>query len=124
MRFLVDNALSPVVAEALIEAGFDTVHVRDRGLASARDVIIFELAIEERRVILSADTDFGTLLADRNADRPSVILLRRASQRRPDIQARLVLANLPSIEEDLHEGSIVVLGERSIRVRRLPIRPR
>jgi predicted nuclease of predicted toxin-antitoxin system len=38
----------------------------DLGLTAADDVTIFEYADREERVIVSADTDFGTILAMRN----------------------------------------------------------
>ena len=84
MRFLVDNSLSPVLAERLREAGHDAAHVRHYNLQNSNDDIIFERATDEDRVILSADTDFGTILALRRSQKPSVVLFRGGSPRRPD----------------------------------------
>jgi len=121
MRFLLDNNLSPKLAEPLRTAGHDVVHVRDIGLQRATDETVIDAARTDGRVLVSADTDFGTLLARSHARAPSFLLMRRASGRRAADQAALILDNLDAVRADLETGAVVVLGENRIRIRRLPI---
>jgi predicted nuclease of predicted toxin-antitoxin system len=121
MKFLIDNALSPVISEILKEHGFDSVHVRDYNMQDSDDKSIFFRAKNEDRIIISADTDFGTLLALWNYSKPSVILFRRLLTRDPIKQAEILLSNFSQIQNDLENGSVIIIEQNRIRIRRLPI---
>lgn len=121
MRFLIDNALSPAIADALRAAGHDAAHVRDDGIQGEADEVIFNRAAAEERVVVSADTDFGALLLNRRASRPSVILFRHGIERQPHRQAALLLENLPDVVQALEEGAVVALEPPRTRIRSLPL---
>jgi predicted nuclease of predicted toxin-antitoxin system len=121
MKCLIDNALSPRLAESLRQARHDAVHVREYNLQTATDETIFDRAAVEGRTIISADTDFGTILATRQSAFPSVILLRRGVSHVPEAQYELLSANLATIEPLLEQGVILIVEARRIRVRHLPI---
>lgn len=102
-------------------AGHNVAIAREVGLRTAPDEAVIEVARNEGRVLVSADTDFGAILAIFAATTPSYLLMRRAGNRRPEEQARLILDNREAVTADLEAGAIVVLGEATLRIHRLPI---
>ena len=122
MQLLVDANLSPRVAARLRDHGHDAVHVGDIGLLSASDEVILAHALTSGQVIVSADTDFGELLAVSGASRPSVVLLRSADRMTPDQQAAVLAANLPAVAAELDRGAAVSIARGRLRVRLLPVR--
>lgn len=122
MKFLIDECLSVRLAATLCAYSHDAIHVTDRGLNGKSDTDVMALAVAENRIVISADTDFGELLAASGTAAPSLILLRGFGGR-PDTRIRVILANLAQLEEYLRAGAIVVINERRIRIRLLPIEP-
>ncbi|HET7406243.1 MAG TPA: DUF5615 family PIN-like protein [Mycobacteriales bacterium] len=122
MKFLVDQNISRRVVEGLIAAGHDAVHVADLGMSRAADAKILGAAVDGDRIIISADTDFGTLLSLSGDIRPSVLLIRRPTGRRAADLTALILANLEAVGDALGQGAVVVLHNERVRVRLLPLR--
>ncbi len=83
---------------------------------------ILDRALLEQRVIISHDTDFGTLLAIRGLARPSFVLIRSSDPLSTDEIARLLLANFDTMAADLNAGAIVTFARGHLRARRLPVR--
>lgn len=121
MRFLLDECLSARLTVLLTDAGHDAVHIGDVGLFGAPDDEVMRAAAADSRVLVSADTDFGELLAAGRALGPSFILFRRSRRLAKD-QIAVLIANLHEFETDLDAGAVVVLTDDRIRVRRLPLR--
>lgn len=74
-------------------------------------------ALADSLIIITADTDFGELLAVAGAVGPSVVLLRSADRLSPDEQAALLAANLPVVASELDTGAVVSIARGRLRVR-------
>jgi predicted nuclease of predicted toxin-antitoxin system len=121
VKFLVDANLADRVARLLENAGHEAVHVRALGMGRDTDAEIFEKAVELGAIVVSEDTDFGALLAQRGTGLPSLVLLRTADPLTPEQQASLIVSELPLVRDDLAQGAILVLGRGRARLRPLPI---
>jgi hypothetical protein len=63
MKFLVDMNLSPSWVSFLADAGFAAVHWSKVGRGDAPDIEVMQWAAEHDHVVLTADLDFGAILA-------------------------------------------------------------
>jgi predicted nuclease of predicted toxin-antitoxin system len=107
MKFLVDNQLPATLARWLAAKDHDAVHVLDCGLDSAHDIVIWERAASEKRIVISKDEDFFHL-ANRPGDFGCLLWVRMGNCRTPALLARFD-ASLPHIEQAFSEGSRIVM---------------
>lgn len=76
MKFLIDEDLSPKVAERLrLDDGLDVIHVRDRGLLGASDPVILQRAYDEDRILVTANVKDFQRLARARELHPGIVLV-------------------------------------------------
>lgn len=63
MRFLADMGISQSTSKWLKGKGHDAIHLREQGLQRISDTEIIKKAVEEDRIILTCDLDFGDIMA-------------------------------------------------------------
>jgi predicted nuclease of predicted toxin-antitoxin system len=120
MKFLVDMALSPKTAQFLRESGYEAIRANEIGLARAKDMEIMEYAADNDMVVVTADLDFGEILAYTKRNKPSMIIFRLRNPS-PDHVNSLLSSILQRIEEPLEKGSIIIVEDDRVRIRELPI---
>src|ERR1700736_4377606 len=117
MNFMADESCAGPVLRALREAGHDVVAIAEvaRG---ATDEQVLERALNEKRVLITEDRDFGELVYARGRSSAGVILLRfhrRAFRTKPATVLEAV-AKLGSRPRD----AFTVIEPGRVRISRRP----
>ena len=120
MRFLIDMNLSPRWCALLAAAGWESVHWSDVGVASAPDHEIMQWALNDNRVVLTHDLDYGATLAATQASGPSVVQVRTQDVRAQTL-APLLIPLLQQYENELDTGALLIVDQGKSRVRLLPL---
>ncbi len=120
IKILLDQGLPRSLTLLFLQEGIDAVHVGERGASQAKDEEIIALAQREKRIIVTMDADFHTILAISAATTPSVIRIRKEKLKAPELH-QLLLIVLERCGDDLTEGAAVTVDEKRIRVRRFPL---
>ncbi|MGB8356093.1 MAG: DUF5615 family PIN-like protein [Chthoniobacteraceae bacterium] len=120
MKLLLDQGTPRSAATILRQAGFDTVHTGEIGLAEAEDSEIIRQAADQNRVVVTLDADFHTQLALTQASGPSVVRIRFEGLRGEPF-CRLLQNVLRQCADDLEAGAMISVNDFQIRIRRLPV---
>jgi len=116
-KILADENLHPEVVAYLRQLGHDVKDVREAGLAGSLDEEILSFAHAEGRLVLTHDSDFGTIVFTQLADFLGIIYLRPGH-----ISPAFTIASIDTLLDldiNLERRSIVVVEhkEDSIKIR-------
>jgi predicted nuclease of predicted toxin-antitoxin system len=120
MKFLIDMNLSPEWVGYLARAGFEAVHWSTVGAADAADTEVMQWAVTRSYILLTADLDFGAILAATQGTRPSVIQIRSDLLTTGAIGAAVVTA-IRQTEQELLTGALISIDAGRARLRILPL---
>ena len=123
MKILVDMNLSPGWIDFLVGAGFEAVHWSTIGRGDEPDVVVMRWATEHGHIVLTADLDFGAILAATQRRQPSVIQIR-ADVPTPTAVGEAVLAAIRQARDELDRGAILSVDVARARLRVLPFNVR
>lgn len=116
---LLDENIHPAVASGLVALGCDVVTVASRDAAGATDEEVLAIANAEGRVVVTHDSDFGTLTVRGGRDVVGIIYLRPGH-----INPGIVLQMLAVVNEvdAVAEPPFIVVAERKEREVRVRLR--
>jgi predicted nuclease of predicted toxin-antitoxin system len=112
--------LPPSLARWLGTCGHDAVHAIDLNLDRAADAEIITRAVQEQRVIVTADLDYPRLLSLGQRSQPGLILFRGGYWAEADLLERMD-AVLRAVQPADIMSSIIVVDRGRIRRRKLPV---
>jgi predicted nuclease of predicted toxin-antitoxin system len=116
MRILADENIPGTTVRQLRDGRHDVLWIR-QSFPGMADVDIMKLAVEEQRIIVTFDKDFGELAVTSKDQNPPGVILLRISKRSPSFIAETVERVL-GVRDDW-EGHLAVIDDTHIRMRPL-----
>jgi predicted nuclease of predicted toxin-antitoxin system len=117
MRLLADENMPGPVVAALRKAGHDVFWIKE-SMPGADDPVVLDLAQQQERIVVTADTDFGALAFRAGLPAQCGIVLIRLDWTDPDTDNQTVVGALTSRED--WSGLFAVVESDRVRVRPLP----
>ncbi len=115
MRFLADESCDFSVVRALREAGHDVLAIVEI-LPAAADLEVIKLALEEKRILLTEDKDFGQLVHAHGQKIHAVVFMRYPARVRKNLSRDIV--RLAKFHGRKLAGCFVVVEPARIRFSR------
>jgi predicted nuclease of predicted toxin-antitoxin system len=116
MAFKVDENLPVELADLLRQAGYDAVTVFKQHLEGSTDSDIASVCQEERRVLVTLDTDFADIRAYPPAQFPGLIVLRLHRQDKPHV-LEVLERLIPLLSSEPLEHLLWIVEETRVRIR-------
>ena len=117
--FLTDENINPIIVESLRQRGCDVFDVNEQRLSGNTDAFLLNLATNQNRVVLTHDSDFGTLVIADGKPFIGIVYLKPGH-----ILPQFTLQSLDAIfkEVDLIENPFIIVAKHNGMTTRVRVR--
>jgi predicted nuclease of predicted toxin-antitoxin system len=119
MKFLLDANVELRLARLLTSEGHDVKTIALDYTANLKDYDVLSLAVQQKRILITNDSDFGELVVRQQRRHHGVILFRLKNSRDISLKFRLLKALLSKHKAEIHEFFIIT--SKSVRMRKTRI---
>lgn len=122
IKFLIDENLSPYLAEYLRKLNYEAFAVREVGLKGKSDVDLVRWIQKEDAVLVTADLDFGEFFYWQSLGKFGVIIIRSKSQKYKAHRQILEYLHKENVLKDKAlKNSLIIVSEGRYRWRKFVI---
>lgn len=116
LKILADECVYKKTVLFLKSQGYDIISIKDLGLSGANDRVVLEEANKSNRILLTADQDFGNIIAYPPETHKGIIVLKTLKNEEESIHFNL-LKVLNEVEPALLAKSLIVVDSNKYRIR-------
>jgi len=113
MKFLLDSCISKFAVDDLRKAGHDVMWVPELKKDPGDDAIL-SWSVEEKRILVTADKDFGDLIFV--FEKPHYTIVRLVGIR-AKYQGKVILQLIDDYKDELLSGALFTVEQYRIRIR-------
>lgn len=114
LRLLTDENVSPHLVQALREAGYEVLDLKETHRFGWSDDRVLNWATSSGYIVVTHDKDFAELLKRPMVRRHAGVMLLRLHDQRPTHVATRVLSVLAQLRRRRMQNALVIVGEESV----------
>ncbi len=115
MKFITDENIATSVMKRIRKEGFDVKDIKESKLFGISDKEIIDIALNEERIIITHDKNFGNIINNPKIKHKGVIFIRLIKQN-PEKVIEIFLKALKSDLHDKFENALILLNENQTNI--------
>ena len=118
IKFVIDEDISRLTGQALLQAGYDVLDIRDHNLRGSSDDIIYKFAHENKAVLFTGDLGFANILKFPLDSHYGIIVIHFPNEISTTFLNQILISSISALDENDFAGNLIIIEPNRIRIKR------